>query len=84
VGTLVNIAMRQSVVSFHPTRTYQGVVVGLFAGSWGGTSGSVAARPGTMFLWSALNATGLLPLFNLICDVNMDVWTKVARMCHMF
>jgi hypothetical protein len=37
-----------------------------------------------MFLWSALNATGLLPLFNRICVVNMGVWTKIATMCHMF
>jgi hypothetical protein len=84
VGTLVNVAMHQSVVSFHLTRTCQGVMAGLFAGSWGGTSGSAASRPSTMFLWSALNGIGLLQLFNHICDVNMDVWTKVATMCHMF
>jgi hypothetical protein len=84
VGPIVNIAIHQSVVSFHPTGTRQGIVAGLFAGSWGGTSSSATSQPSTMFLWSTLNVTGLLPLFNHICDVNMDVWTKVATMSHMF
>jgi hypothetical protein len=44
-----------------------------FAGSWGGTSGSAASQPGMVFLWSTLNATGVLALLNHMCVVNMDV-----------
>jgi hypothetical protein len=64
VEKVVNVTIHQSKVSFHPTRTCQAVVVGLFADSLGGTLGSAASRPGIMFLWSALDATGLLALFN--------------------
>jgi hypothetical protein len=39
-------------------------VVGLFAGSLGGTSGSAASQPSMMLLWSTLDTTGLLALFN--------------------
>jgi hypothetical protein len=79
----VNIAIHQSVVFFHPTRTCQCIVAGLFAGSWGGTSGSAASQPGMIFLWSTVNAIGSLALFSRIYVVNMDVWTKIATMCHM-
>jgi hypothetical protein len=64
VGKVVNVTIRQSEVSFYPTETCQAIVVGLFACSLGGTSSSVASRPGMMFLWFALDATGLLALFN--------------------
>jgi hypothetical protein len=64
VGKVVNIIICQSEVSFHPTGTCQAVVAGLFASSLGGTSDSAASQPGMMFLWSALDATGLLALFN--------------------
>jgi hypothetical protein len=37
-----------------------------------------------MFLWSTLNATGLLTLFIHIYVVNMEVWNKYRKMCHMF
>jgi hypothetical protein len=63
MGKVVNITIHQSEVFFHPIGTCQAVVVGLFADSLGGTSGSAASRPGMMFLWSALNAIGLLALF---------------------
>jgi hypothetical protein len=61
-GKSCNVTIHQSEVSFHPTETCQAVAVGLFAGSLGGTSGSVASQPSMMFLWSALDATGLLAL----------------------
>jgi hypothetical protein len=64
VRKVVNITIHQSEVSFHPTRTCQAVVAGLFAGSLGGTSGSAASQPSMMFLWSTLDATWLLALFN--------------------
>jgi hypothetical protein len=64
VGKVVNITIHQSEVSFHSTGSCQAIVVGLFAGSLGGTSGSAASQPGMMFLLSALDATGLLALFN--------------------
>jgi hypothetical protein len=53
-----------SEVSFPPIGTCQTIVVGLFAGSLGGRSGSAAPQPGMMFLCSALDATRLLALFN--------------------
>jgi hypothetical protein len=64
VGKVVNATICESEVSFHPTGTCQAVVVGLFAGSLGGTSGSAASQPYMMFLWSTLDTTGLLALFN--------------------
>jgi hypothetical protein len=64
VEKVINITIHQSEVSFHPTGTYQVVMAGLFAGSLDGTSSSAASRPGMMFLWSALDATRLLALFN--------------------
>jgi hypothetical protein len=36
-GKILNVASRQSVVSFHSTETCQDIVAGLFTGSWGGT-----------------------------------------------
>jgi hypothetical protein len=50
VGKVVNVTICESEVSFHPTGTCQAVVVGLFAGSLGGTSGSAASQPCMMFL----------------------------------
>jgi hypothetical protein len=64
VEKIVNITIHQSEVSFHLTGTYQAVVAGLFASSLGRTSGSAASQPDMMFLWSALDATWLLALFN--------------------
>jgi hypothetical protein len=64
VEKFVKVTIHQSEVSFHPTGTCQAVVAGLFAGSLGGTSGSVASQPSMMLLWSALDATELLALFN--------------------
>jgi hypothetical protein len=64
VGKVLNITIHQYEVFFHPTGTCQAVVAGLFAGSLGGTSDSAASRPSMMFLWSSLDATGLLALFN--------------------
>jgi hypothetical protein len=64
VGKVVNVTFHQSVVCFDPSGSCQAVVEGLFAGSLGGTFGSAASRPSMMFLWSALNATELLALFN--------------------
>jgi hypothetical protein len=64
VGKVVNITIHQSEVSFHPTGTCEAIVVCLFAGPLGGISGSAASRPDMMFFWSALDATGLLALFN--------------------
>jgi hypothetical protein len=75
-GKILNVASRQFVVSFHSTGTCQGIVAGLFTGSWGGTRGSAASRPDMMFLSSALNATGLLTLLICIYVVNMEVWTE--------
>jgi hypothetical protein len=63
VEKVINITIHQSEVSFHPTGTCQAVVAGL-AGSLDRTSGSAASQPSMMFLWSALDATGLLALFN--------------------
>jgi hypothetical protein len=64
MGKVVNVIIRQSEVSFHPTGTCQAVVAGLFASSLGGTSGNAASQPGMIFLWSVLDATRLLALFN--------------------
>jgi hypothetical protein len=64
VEKFVKVTIHQSEVSYHPTGTCQAVVAGLFAGSLGGTSGSAASQPSMMLLWSALDATGLLALFN--------------------
>jgi hypothetical protein len=64
VEKIVNITIHHSEVSFHPTETCQAVVAGLFAGSLDGTLGSAASRLGMMFVWSALDATRLLVLFN--------------------
>jgi hypothetical protein len=82
-GENVNVAIHQSVVFCHPTETCRHVA-GLFAGPWGGTSGSAASQPSMMFLWFTLNTIGLLALLSRICVVNTDVWTKIAVMCHMF
>jgi hypothetical protein len=64
VGKVVNITIHQSKVSFHPIGTCQAVMASFFAGTLGGTSGSAASRPSMMFVWSALDATGLLALLN--------------------
>jgi hypothetical protein len=64
VGKVVNVTIHQSEVSFHPTRTCKAIVAGLFAASLGGTSGSAASRSSMIFLWSVLDATRLLALFN--------------------
>jgi hypothetical protein len=64
VGEVVNIIIRQSEVFFYPTGTCQAVVACHFAGSLSGPSGSAASQPDMMFLWSALDAIGLLALFN--------------------
>jgi hypothetical protein len=64
VGKVVNITIHQSNVSFHPIGTCQAVMAGFFADTLGGTSGSAASRPGMLFAWSALDATGLLALLS--------------------
>jgi hypothetical protein len=64
VGKVINVTIHQSEVSFHPTGTCQAIVVGLFAGSLGGTSDSAISWPSMMLLWSTLDATWLLVLFN--------------------
>jgi hypothetical protein len=64
VGKVVNVTFRQSEVCFDPTRTCEVVVAGLFAGSLGETSDSATSRPDMLFLWPALDATGLLALLN--------------------
>jgi hypothetical protein len=64
VEKVVNVTIHQSEVSFHLSGTCQAIVAGLFASSLGGTSGSGASRSDKMFLWYALDAAGLLALFN--------------------
>jgi hypothetical protein len=64
VGKVINATIHQSEVSFHSTETCQAVVASLFAGSLGEISGSATSQPGMMFLWSALDVTVLLALFN--------------------